>query len=112
MLSFAVEGCLSKLHILRENSGKGGRKIAGKRKKKQLTFVSPFVIIFVSPKERRDGMSPRTGRPTSDPKKHETRIRMSDEDIEILEYCTKMTGLTKTDVIRKGIRLVYEEIKG
>ncbi len=24
-------------------------------------------------------MSPRTGRPTDNPKKHETRIRMSDE---------------------------------
>ena len=31
-------------------------------------------------------MSPRTGRPTSEPKKHETRIRMSDKDIEKLEF--------------------------
>lgn len=32
-------------------------------------------------------MSPRSGRPTDNPKRHETRIRMSDEDVEILEYC-------------------------
>ncbi len=57
-------------------------------------------------------MSPRTGRPTTSPKTHETRIRMSDEDVEILEYCAKATGLTKADVIRKGIRKVYEELKG
>ncbi len=56
-------------------------------------------------------MSPRTGRPTKDPKKHDTRIRMSDEDIRILEYCAKETGLTKTDVIRQGIREVYAKIK-
>lgn len=56
-------------------------------------------------------MSPRTGRPTTDPKRHDTRIRMSDEDVEILEYCAKVTGMTKADIIRKGIRLVYEEIK-
>lgn len=56
-------------------------------------------------------MSPRTGRPTDNPKKHETRIRMSDEDIEILNFCCKKTGLTKADVIRRGIREVYEKIK-
>lgn len=56
-------------------------------------------------------MSPRTGRPTTDPKKHDTRIRMTDEDIQILEYCVKMTGLTKTEIIRQGIREVYAKIK-
>ena len=56
-------------------------------------------------------MSPRTGRPTDSPKKHETRIRMSDEDILILEYCCKATGETKAEVIRAGIRMVYAELK-
>ena len=56
-------------------------------------------------------MSPRTGRPTDDPKKHETRIRMSDEDVRILEMCCKMTGMTKADVIRQGIREVYAKLR-
>lgn len=56
-------------------------------------------------------MSPRTGRPTDNPKKHDTRIRMSDEDVEILDYCSKITGKSKADVIREGIRKVYAEIK-
>lgn len=57
-------------------------------------------------------MSPRTGRPPSkDPKRHETRIRMSDEDVELLEYCCKVTGMSKADVIRKGIRAVYARVK-
>ena len=56
-------------------------------------------------------MSPRTGRPTNNPKKHETRIRMSDEDVEILEYCCKRTGKSKADIIREGIREVYDKIK-
>lgn len=56
-------------------------------------------------------MSPRTGRPTKDPKKHETRIRMSDEDVKLLEVCCKKTGLSKADVIRQGIREVYEQVK-
>lgn len=56
-------------------------------------------------------MSPRTGRPTTDPKKHETRIRMSDEDLRILEECCKITGMSKADVIRQGIREVYKRVK-
>lgn len=56
-------------------------------------------------------MSPRTGRPTKEPKRHETRIRMSDEDIRMLKYCSEKTGLSKADVIRQGIKEVYEKIK-
>lgn len=56
-------------------------------------------------------MSPRTGRPTEDPKTHETRIRMSDKDVEMLEYCGKATGRTKADIIREGIREVYAKLK-
>ena len=56
-------------------------------------------------------MSPKTGRPTDDPKRHETRIRMSDEDIRILEECCRLTGMSKAEVIRKGIREVYNSIK-
>ncbi len=56
-------------------------------------------------------MSPRTGRPTDDPKKHETRIRMSDKDILMLEYCSKVTGKSKSDIIREGIREVYKKTK-
>ena len=56
-------------------------------------------------------MSPRTGRPTTDPKNHETRIRMSDEDLRILNICCEKTGMSKSDVIRQGIREVYENLK-
>ena len=79
--------------------------------KNLLTFVSPYNIIYVSPKERRRKLSPRTGRPTSDPKKHETRIRMSDSEIEMLEYCCKASGLSKAEVIRQGVKEVYEKLK-
>ena len=56
-------------------------------------------------------MSPRTGRPTDNPKKHETRIRMTDEDVKILDYCSAQTGFTKSEIIRMGIREVYKKIK-
>lgn len=53
----------------------------------------------------------KMGRPTSEPKTHETRIRMSDEDVRILQICSEVKHISKTDVIRIGIRKVYEEIK-
>lgn len=56
-------------------------------------------------------MSAKMGRPTDDPKTHQTRIRMSDEDIKILQYCCEKTGKSKAEIIRLGIRRVYEEIK-
>lgn len=55
-------------------------------------------------------MSPRLGRPTTDPKVLNTRVRLSEEDIAMLEYCAEKTGKTKSEIIRKGIRLVYESV--
>lgn len=55
-------------------------------------------------------MSPRTGRPTTAPKTHDTRIRMSDEDVRMLDVCCEKTGLTKAAVIRKGIKELYERL--
>lgn len=57
-------------------------------------------------------MSPRTGRPPSlNPKKNDTRIRMTDAEVEMLEKCCQALNMTKADVIRLGIKKVYEEIK-
>lgn len=50
------------------------------------------------------------GKVTDDPKLFQTRIRMSEEDIMILDYCVKATGKTKADIIRDGIRKVYAEL--
>lgn len=55
-------------------------------------------------------MSPKMGRPTNDPKTHETRVRMSEKDVEMLKICCEQTGMTKADVIRLGVKLVYESL--
>ena len=79
--------------------------------KNLLTFVLTNIIIYVSTKERRFYfLSPRTGRPTEDPKKGRVQLRMSDNDVEKLEFCCKKTGMSKADVIRRGIELVYKEV--
>lgn len=56
-------------------------------------------------------MSPRTGRPTNDPKTLSTRVRLSESDLKRLEYCSQATGKSKAEIIRQGIEKVYDELK-
>ena len=56
-------------------------------------------------------MSPRTGRPTDNPKQLSTRVRLSQEDVDRLEYCAEKTGQSKADIIRQGIKSVYDRLK-
>ena len=56
-------------------------------------------------------MSPKTGRPTINTKQNRESFRLSDSDMEKLKFCMKEMGMTKTDIIRKGIELVYQEAK-
>ena len=52
----------------------------------------------------------KAGRPFSEnPKRNDTRIRMTDGEVEKLEYCCKVLGLTKTEVIRQGVDMMYEK---
>ena len=56
-------------------------------------------------------MAPATGRPpSSDPKRNDTRIRLSDTDAEKLRHCASISGMSKSDIIRKGIDMVYTEL--
>ena len=55
-------------------------------------------------------MVPRTGRPTDDPKRLSTRIRLSESDIDKLKFCQSKTGKTKAEIIREGIDKVYQEL--
>jgi len=55
-------------------------------------------------------LSPRTGRPTDDPKDLSVRIRLSEKDRNKLDYCALALGIPKAMVIRQGIQEVYEKL--
>lgn len=57
-------------------------------------------------------MPPRTGRPkTENPKAVEVKARVDQEtDRRIQEYC-KQHGITRTELVRKGIELVLGQEK-
>ena len=51
------------------------------------------------------------GRPTDEPKTLNTRIRLSQADIDMLDFCSKSLDVTKAEVIRMGVKKVYNELK-
>lgn len=56
-------------------------------------------------------MSPKTGRPTTEPKNKFLKMRMSQEDLDKLSYVAEKTGMSKTDVVRKGIEIQLAGLK-
>lgn len=56
-------------------------------------------------------MSPRTGRPTSNPKTEEIKIRATKGDKELLKECCEKLNKTQYEVVMNGIKKVYAEIK-
>ena len=57
-------------------------------------------------------MSPRTGRPIKGTSKRDKslQLRMSSEELSLLDECSKRLEISRTDVINKGIKLVKEEL--
>ena len=55
-------------------------------------------------------MSPRTGRPTDNPKKERLELRLSDDDIIKLEYCCQQTKLSKAEILRQGLDQQYRKV--
>ena len=57
-------------------------------------------------------MSPRTGRPKSEtPKNIQLKIRADEKMLADVNLCAEALGITKSDVIRKGVQLLKETIE-
>ena len=57
-------------------------------------------------------MSPRTGRPIKGESKRDKslQLRMSADELELLDKCAERLSATRTDVVNKGIQLVKDEL--
>lgn len=56
-------------------------------------------------------MSPRTGRPTDNPKPYKLTVRVDEESKMILDRYTKQEGISQMEAIRRGIKRLEPEIK-
>lgn len=56
-------------------------------------------------------MAKKIGRPTNNPRNIQTRIRMTKEESNMLNECAKILGVSKTNVVIRGIKKVYDTIQ-
>lgn len=56
-------------------------------------------------------MSPRTGRPTDNPKSDPIHVRLDKESTEILDKYCEQKGIKRAEGIRQGIKLLANKIK-
>ena len=56
-------------------------------------------------------MSPRTGRPTDNPKSNPIHVRLDQESLDILDKYCMQEKIKRTEGIRQGIKLLESKIK-
>ncbi|MDE5582422.1 MAG: hypothetical protein K2J08_01775 [Ruminococcus sp.] len=54
-------------------------------------------------------MSPK-GRPTANKKTERLEIRLAPNELALMQECADKLGVSKTEVINKGVKLVKSEI--
>lgn len=64
----------------------------------------------IMPDKRKEAlMSPRTGRPTNNPRPNKLSIRISDEDKKTLEKYCEENNVNRTEAISRGIKKLKEK---
>lgn len=56
-------------------------------------------------------MSPRTGRPTDNPKPYKLTVRVDEERKQILDAYTEQEKVSQMEAIRRGIKKLEADIK-
>lgn len=56
-------------------------------------------------------MSPRTGRPTDNPKGQSIHIRLDSKSQKILEAYTEQEHINRAEAVRRGIEKLEDDIK-
>ena len=53
----------------------------------------------------------KIGRPTDSPKDYMLRVRMDSEKLMMLDACCKKQNTSRSEIVRRGIKVLYEEQK-
>lgn len=56
-------------------------------------------------------MSPRTGRPTDNPKPYKLTVRLDEESKQILDKYSKQESVSQMEAIRRGVKRLEPDIK-
>lgn len=72
-----------------------------------MTFCEGDNIINARAKSEVNKMSPRTGRPKSDnPRNKSLNLRLTQEELDLLQECAEKLNKTRTDTIVLGLYLI------
>lgn len=56
-------------------------------------------------------MSPRTGRPTDNPKNNKITVRLDEESTSIMNRYCKQESVEKAEAVRRGLKKLENDIK-
>lgn len=56
-------------------------------------------------------MSPRTGRPTDNPKTNKITVRLDEESTRIMEQYCQQESVEKAEAVRRGLKKLDPDIK-
>ena len=56
-------------------------------------------------------MSPRTGRPTDNPKTNKITVRLDEESTKIMEQYCRQESVEKAEAVRRGLKKLEPDIK-
>jgi hypothetical protein len=66
-------------------------------------------VIFIG----KESPKKKPGRPRLENKReHRFEFRVNDEEISKLDYCVEATGKSRTEIIRTGVDIVYNRLRG
>lgn len=51
------------------------------------------------------------GRPTDSPKDIDIKIRFDKDTVDKLEECSEKMEITRAEVVRRGVRKMYDDLK-
>ncbi len=53
-------------------------------------------------------MGKKIGRPTDNPKTVSLKVMLDQDTLEMLEECVKSLGISKAEILRRGVREIYK----
>lgn len=56
-------------------------------------------------------MSPRTGRPTDNPKSNKITVRLDEESTRIMKQYCEQESIEKAEAVRRGLKRLEADIK-
>ncbi len=55
-----------------------------------------------------DVLGKKIGRPTDNPKTVSLKVMLDQDTLEMLEECVKSLGISKAEILRRGVREIYK----